>query len=189
MYISISCFFRSFSRKTQAAFAFVFLVSKVLFRSSICFNFSSVNLCLGSIVWLPAAFREMSLRSYSRRPQGSLRNKRFRVVSEQNGICAFGRAKNRTRVPPPLPPFSLFYSPHFPRAFWLSFPFFSPKPHGNANRKEQSRTCESGDGKSSLLNATLWSTDTILLLLTKADLPMEPIYLWHFFMKWVPFLY
>lgn len=185
MYISISCFFRSFSRKTQAAFAFVFLVSKVLFRSSICFNFSSVNLCLGSIVWLPAAFREMSLRSYSRRPQGCYVTSVSVWFRSKTGFPLLVAQKINRESPPSRS----FTRPIFRALFDSRFLFFSPKPHGNANRKEQSRTCESGDGKSSLLNATLWSTDTILLLLTKADLPMEPIYLWHFFMEWVPFLY
>ena len=57
-----------------------------------------------------------------------LRNRRFRVVSEQgkteerrgttrNGIFGFGR---------------MLVSPHFACGLWFSFLFFAPKRHGNA---------------------------------------------------------
>jgi len=61
---------------------------------------------------------------------GSLRSKRFRLVSEQNGIFGFGGERNGTRAN-----FS-FQSPprSFTRAVFCDSPssFFAPKPHGKA---------------------------------------------------------
>ena len=73
-------FFRSFSREHKRLL--FFLSRKFFFVHPFVLIFPGCE-CLGSIARLPAAFREMSLHSYSRRPQGSLRSKRFGVVSEQ----------------------------------------------------------------------------------------------------------
>ena len=89
--------------------------------------------CLGSIARLPAAFREMSLHSYSLRPQGSLRSNRFGVVSERRKTDERQGTGNESSLPP-----SSFTRPIFRAVLDSRYLFFAPKPHATqANRNEQ----------------------------------------------------
>ena len=123
-------FFRSFSRKHKRLL--FFLSRKFFFVHPFVLIFPVCE-CLGSIARLPAAFREMSLHSYSRRPQGSLCSKRFGVVSERRKTDERQGTGNESSLPP-----SSFTRPIFRAVLDSRYLFFAPKPHATqANRNEQ----------------------------------------------------
>ena len=116
-------FFRSISRKHKRLL--FFLSRKFFFVHPFVLIFPVCE-CLGSIARLPAAFREMSLRSCSLRPQGSLCSKRFGVVSERRKTEERQGTGNESSLPP-----SSFSRPIFRAVFDSRNLFFDPKPHGN----------------------------------------------------------
>ena len=157
--------FQIYQPKTQAAF--VFLVSKVLFRSSICFNFSSVWMSgLDCSITSRFSWNEPALL-YSLRPQGSLFSKRFGVVSERRKTNERQGTGNKSSLPP-----SSFTRPIFRAVFDSRNLFFAPKPYGNEPQGTKPHPLERRP-----------IDDRIDRSPDGAHTP------WHFFIEWVPFLF
>ena len=157
-------FFRSISRKHKRLL--FFLSRKFFFVHPFVLIFPVCE-CLGSIARLPAAFREMSLHSYSLRPQGSLCSKRFGVVSERRKTNERQGTGNKSSLPP-----SSFTRPIFRAVFDSRNLFFAPKPYGNEPQGTKPHPLERRP-----------IDDRIDRSPDGAHTP------WHFFIEWVPFLF
>ena len=157
-------FFRSFSREHKRLL--FFLSRKFFFVHPFVLIFPGCE-CLGSIARLPAAFREMSLHSYSPRPQGSLCSKRFGVVSERRKTDEREGTGNKSSLPP-----SSFTRPIFRAVFDSRNLFFAPKPYGNEPQGTKPHPLERRP-----------IDDRIDRSPDGAHTP------WHFVIEWVPFLF